>query len=118
MTFCNLILTFHCIFITGTVNCSSITTVNQSDYFACECKRIDGNPSADVTWYKDNTQIGVTGKEEAILILSNVDKDDNGTYRCETKSQKGKNKTIELIVNCTYNRILMHRNLARFLFKH
>ena len=39
-------------------------------------------PPADVTWYKDNTQI-VTGKEKAILVVRNVDKDDNGTYRCE-----------------------------------
>ena len=84
------------------VNCSSVTTVNQSDYFACECKGTDGKPPADVTWYKDDTQIGVTGTEEAILVLSNVVKDDNGTYRCEAKShEEGKNETfMELIVNC------------------
>ena len=71
----------------------------QGDNFACECKGTDGNPPADVTWYKDNTQI-VTGKEEAILSLSNVDKDDNGTYRCVANSdEKAKNETsFELII--------------------
>ena len=85
------------------VNCSSITTVNQGDYFACECKETDGNPPADVTWYKNNIQI-VTGKEKAILRFLNVSKDDTGTYTCEAKShEKAENKTLmELIVNCKY----------------
>ena len=75
--------------------------MNQSDYFACECKGTDGNPPADVTWYKNNAKI-VAGKEKAILCFTNVDKDDSGTYRCEAKShEKAKNETsIELIVNC------------------
>ena len=75
----------------------------EGDNFACECKGTDGNPPADVTWYKKNTQI-VTEKEEAILSLSNVDKDDSGTYRCQTKShEKANNETsIELIVICKY----------------
>ena len=92
------------------VNCSNPTTVNQGDYFACECKGTDGNPPADVAWYKNNTQI-VTGKKEATLRFTDVDKDDNGTYRCETKSsEKAKNETLmALIVNCEYNRILMNK---------
>ena len=40
------------------INCSNPATVIQSDNFACECKGTDGNPFADVTWYKNNTQIG------------------------------------------------------------
>ena len=78
--------------------------MNQSDYFTCQCNRTDGNPPANVTWYKDRIQI-VTGKEKAILALSNVDKDNSGTYRCEAKSgvEEAKNETeIELIVNCKY----------------
>ena len=91
------------------VNCSSLTTVNQSDYFACECKGTDGNPPANVTWFKDNTLQTVTGKEEAILRFTDVDKDDSGTYRCEAKShEEAKNETfMELIVNCEYKRILI-----------
>ena len=87
------------------LNCSSPTTVNQADYFACECKRTDGNPPADVTWFKDNTRI-VTGKDVANLVLSNVDKDDSGTYRCVAKShKKAKNETsFEFIVIRKYNR--------------
>ena len=78
--------------------------MNQSDFFACECNGKDGNPRANVAWYKDNTQI-VTGKEKAVLVFSNVDKDDNGTYRCEAKSHKNvKNETtMELIVIRKYS---------------
>ena len=77
--------------------------MNQGDNFACECKETDGLPPANVTWYKSNTKI-VTGKEKAILRFSNVDKDDNGTYRCEAKShEKAKNETsIELIATSKY----------------
>ena len=73
--------------------------MHQSDYFVCECEGTDGNPPADVTWYKNDTEIA-TGKEKAILSLSNVDKDNNGTYRCEAKSsEKAKNETsIDVIV--------------------
>ena len=90
------------------VNCSNPTTVNQSDYFACECKGTDGKPLAKVTWYKNNTQI-ITGKENANLVLTNVDKDDSGTYRCVAKNhEEAVNETsMELIVNCEYDRILI-----------
>ena len=75
----------------------------ESDYFACECKRTDGNPPADVTWYKDNTKI-VTGKE-SILRFLNVKKENSGTYRCAAKRGivGAKNEAkILLIVNCEY----------------
>ena len=77
--------------------------MNQGDDFTCECKGTDSNSPADVTWYKDNRKI-VAGKEKAILSLSNVNKDDNGTYTCEAKShEKAKNELeIELIVACKY----------------
>ena len=86
------------------VNCTTPTTVNQSDNFRCECDGTGGYPPAEVTWYKNNTKIGVTGVENAILVLSNVSKHDRGTYRCEAKSsERAKNETsIELIVNCKY----------------
>ena len=79
--------------------------MNQSDNFACECEGTDGNPPADVTWYKDNTQIGDTRKGKAILSLCNVDKNDNGTYRCEAKSgtEEAKNEaSIDVILHCKY----------------
>ncbi len=78
--------------------------MNQSDYFACECKGTGGNPPADVTWFKGN-KVLVTGKEEAILRLPNVKKEDEGSYRCEAKSHEEAKKEIPiaLIVNCEYN---------------
>ena len=86
------------------VNCSKVSYVNQSDYFACECNGTDGNPTADVTWYNSSGKI-VTGKEKAILVHTNVDEDDNGTYRCEAKSsQIAKIEwPIVLFVICKYN---------------
>ena len=88
------------------VNCSSVITVRQGDYFACKCEGKDGNPPADVTWHKDNRNVSVTEKEKAILVLSSVDRDNNGTYKCEAKSgiEEAKNETsIDVIVNCKYN---------------
>lgn len=87
-----------------TINCSSPTTVTQGDYFACECKGTDGNPPANVTWYKEKRRI-VTGNEESILRLSNVDEFDSGMCRCEAKSyEKAKNETtVKLVVNCKNN---------------
>ena len=82
--------------------------MNPGDFFACECKGTDGNPPANVTWYKNNTQI-VTRKKKAILRFSNVKKDASGMYRCEAKSrEKARNESsIELVVNGKYNGILM-----------
>ena len=88
-----------------TVSCSSPVTVVEGGNFSCECKGTDGNPPADVTWYKDDTQI-VTGKEKAILSLSNVSRGDNGTYTCEAKSLDETNKTtVALIVACKYSHL-------------
>ena len=78
--------------------------MNQGDYFACKCDGTNSNPPADVTWYKNNTKI-VTRKEEAILVLNNVEKGYSGTYRCVAKSgfEEAKNETeIKLTVLCKY----------------
>ena len=98
------------------INCSNPTTANQSEYFACECKGTGGNPPADVTWYKDNRNVSATGKEKAILRLTNISKNDSGTYICEAKSgiEEAKNKTeFGLIVNCKY---IDHRSIAILVF--
>ena len=47
------------------INCSNPTTVIQSDNVACECKGRDGNPPADVTWYKDDALIGDSGEKKS-----------------------------------------------------
>ena len=80
--------------------------MNQSDDFASKCKGTNGNPPANVTWYKDNRTI-VTGKEETTFVLNDVDKDNSGTYRCEAKNkEEAKNETsMKLIINCKYHNV-------------
>ncbi|XP_046857382.1 uncharacterized protein LOC124450780 [Xenia sp. Carnegie-2017] len=82
------------------INCSSTTILNVSDYFSCECKGEDGNPPAVVTWYKGSRRI-ISGEEMATLTIARVDRDDNGLYRCEAKGdEKTKaEKTVQIIVN-------------------
>ena len=90
-----------------TVNCSSPTIVVEGDNFTCECKGTYGNPLANVTWYNSDGQIVAVGKkiEEATLVLSNVDKNDNGTYTCEAKSLDPvkSETTVALIVAGKYD---------------
>ena len=92
--------------------------MHEGDNFRCECKGTISNPPANVTWYKDNTQI-VTGKENAVLSLSHVGIDNNGTYICEAKksSEKAKNETfLDLIVASKYNfMVLMIYNHVQYL---
>ena len=83
------------------INCSNLNTVNEGDDFSCGCKGEGGNPPANVTWYKDDRQIGGTGKKEQTLNLSNIDNTASGTYTCVTQSHALKDqKTIKLIVYC------------------
>ena len=90
-----------------TISCSSRTTVNEGDYFTCVCRGEGGNPPANVTWYKDGVQIGVTGKEKQTLTLRNVDGTDTGTYKCVAQSHINATNeiSIEIIVkiNCKYH---------------
>ena len=91
------------------LGCRPINKLEQGDNFVCECKGTDGNPPADVTWYKNNTKIGDTRKEKAILRFTSVYKDKSGTYSCEaTSHEKAKNeRSIELIVTSKCNWILV-----------
>ena len=95
--------------------------MNEGDYFACECKGTDGNPPAHVTWYKDNTKIGYTGKENKTLVLSNVTKDYCGDYTCVAISgiqETKREREIELFVNCKYNTyIISLRDYGLLLIK-
>lgn len=79
--------------------------MNTSDDFTCGCRGKDGNPPAQVTWYKGSKTI-TTGVEKAKLRLRNVTKNDSGNYACEAKShEEAKNETVfKFIVNCKYNK--------------
>ncbi|XP_028407333.1 deleted in malignant brain tumors 1 protein-like [Dendronephthya gigantea] len=92
------------------VNCSSLITVHLGDDITCLCEGKHGKPPADVTWYKDGVQIGDMKKEETLLLLSNVNEADGGTYKCVGKSYTlADEKSVDLIfhekpnvtVNCS-----------------
>ncbi|CAB3999529.1 Neogenin [Paramuricea clavata] len=61
-------------------------TVDEGEDFTCVCRGENGNPPADVTWYKDNVQTGTREKEEQTLTRSNVNVTDDGTYKCKAQS--------------------------------
>ena len=89
-----------------TFNCSNITTLNEGDDFSCLCRGKNGNPPANVTWYKDDRKIGKTRKKEQLLTLRNVDDTDSGTYKCVAESYPDEKysdeKSIKILVHCKY----------------
>ena len=89
---------------TVTLNCSSYITLNEGDDLLCTCRGEDGNPPANVTWYKDDVQIGRMGKEQKTLSLNNVNETQSGTYKCvaqtHTNAVFADEKSIETNVNC------------------
>ncbi len=84
-----------------TFSCSKRIIVDEGDNFTCVCRGEGGNPPADVTWYKDDVQIGGTGKEEKTLSLHNIDKTASVTYKCLAQSHiLTDENSIEIIVYC------------------
>ena len=87
-----------------TINCSSAVAVNEGDDVTCLCRGEGGNPPANVTWFKDGVQIGEIGTENKTLTMSNVSRQDAGTYSCVAQSHKNftfaDEKSIKIIVRC------------------
>ena len=82
-----------------TVNCSSLITVSIGDDVACLCEGKGGYPPADVTWYKNDVQIGDMEKEQNVLTLNDFSRADSGTYLCIGKSHTfTKVNSIEVLV--------------------
>ena len=88
---------------TATLSSSPIT-LYEGDNFTCVCRGEGGNPPANVAWYKDGVQIGVTGKEEQTLTLSNVGRTVSGTYKCVATSHTLTDELVEVkvILDCKY----------------
>ena len=88
------------------INCSSPIKLNESDDVICLCRGEGGNPPANVTWSKDDNQIGGIGTENKTLILNNVNGTHNGTYKCEARSYVNDDyvdaKYIDVLVRCKY----------------
>ncbi|XP_028416919.1 neural cell adhesion molecule 1-like [Dendronephthya gigantea] len=84
---------------TVTVSCSSQVIAKEGDNITCVCTEQGSNPPATLTWYKDGKQITDQQKERQTLSLSNIERDDNGTYRCEAKHLvSDEEESIEIIV--------------------
>ena len=87
-----------------TLNCSSTISLLEGDSFACLCKGEGGNPTANVTWYKDGVKFTDVGTERQILNLPHVGSADRGTYKCVATSYANENytdeKSIQVNVYC------------------
>ncbi|XP_028407325.1 deleted in malignant brain tumors 1 protein-like isoform X2 [Dendronephthya gigantea] len=81
-----------------TINCSSPIIVNIGDSVTCLCEGKNGYPPADVTWYKNDIQIGDTKKKENVLTLKNINERNSGTYVCVGKSNSlARRNSIEVV---------------------
>ena len=75
--------------------------MNEGDDVTCACRGEGGNPSVNVTWYKDGVKLSKTGKEEQTLTISNIDKTASGKYKCVGQSHTlTDEKSVEIIVYC------------------
>ena len=77
--------------------------MSKGDNFTCVCRGEGGTGAINVTWYKENTQITETKKEEKILVLENVGESDTGIYKCVAQSHdQTDEKSIDVVVPRKY----------------
>jgi hypothetical protein len=90
----------------------------KGDNITCVCKGEGGNPPANVTWYKAGRIVSETGKEKQALVLSDVDKNNHGKYKCVAFSHKlAENETtIDLVVQCKLNSGCLGITVFVFMF--
>ena len=100
---------FYCTVVKAIIalSCADTVELDEGEDFTCECNGTDGNPPANVTWYKDGRPIA-TGKKHARLVLKNLQEKDSGTYQCVAMSDdNAKNvKSIEVEVKGIVNYML------------
>ena len=87
--------------------------LNEGDNFTCLCRGEDGNPPANVTWYKDGVQFSHVGTKNQTLNLLNVGGADNGSYKCVATSYPHESytdeKSIQVIIYCECGYLSFHR---------
>ena len=92
----------------ATIDCSSPVKIGEGRNFTCECRGEGGNPSANVTWYKDGKQISETRYETNTLNLTDVNEKDSGTYKCVVQSYTLKDESsIDVIAR--YSKYVVKR---------
>ncbi|XP_067103712.1 vascular endothelial growth factor receptor kdr-like [Osmerus mordax] len=74
--------------------------VNSSSTLTLACYAL-GVPPPYITWYKDNIPVeegpGITLREDGVLIIERVKKDDEGLYECQASNDKGSVKTSAVV---------------------
>ncbi|KAK7141377.1 hypothetical protein R3I93_015509 [Phoxinus phoxinus] len=74
--------------------------VNSSSTLTLACLAY-GVPTPYITWYKDKTPVtegpGITLKDDGVLIIERVKKDDEGIYECRASNAGGEAKTSAVI---------------------
>ena len=86
-----------------TISCPSPDKIGEGGNFICVCKSVGGNPPPNITWYHGGGQIGETSYGENTLNITNVTKQNSGTYTCVVQSYILKNNiSTELIVYGKY----------------
>ena len=93
---------------------SATTTKTQGNALSLDCNP-SGQPSPNVTWYKDDVQlvpssrISIDGENR--LVFSSVILTDGGSYRCEASNSAGMdsaNTTLTVLGRCTYTYMYLH----------
>ena len=91
---------------TATLNCPDITTLNEGNDFSGYVQEKNGNPPANITWFKNDKKIGETRKKEQLLTLNDVDNTDSGPYKCVAESYPHEDyqdrRTLGILVNCMH----------------
>ena len=79
----------------------SSDTVIEGNYFNVTCK---ASGELIVYWIKEDTNQRING---SVLNFTNINRNDNGTYRCEAENDCGSDSRVEIInVFCKYENML------------
>lgn len=74
--------------------------VNSSSTLTLACYAL-GVPRPYITWYKNSIPVeegpGITLREDGVLIIERVKKDDEGLYECQASNDKGSIKTSAVV---------------------
>ena len=78
---------------------SVLSSYNEGSVVSITCTA-SGTPDPDVKWIR-NGKIKSKGKKTALLTFNNVNRTDDGQYKCQANNSAGNIQNyIELVVHC------------------